>query len=115
MATDLDSLRGWLNQQSPRTVSNKAELAGLLIAAWDEIQGSDDQSTDASNFARDIENPEWQPPNLRYEVERHGITVTGSKRATIIQWIIDVINGTARCNPNYRLRQLRPNAKNCDR
>ena len=42
------------------------------------------------------ENLRWDPPILKFPIERHGGRMLGSTRAELQTWDIDVIHGTAR-------------------
>ena len=41
-----------------------------------------------------MEGVEWNPPNLSFQIERHGGTVNGSSRAEMQHWEIDVVKET---------------------
>jgi hypothetical protein len=69
----------------------------LLIKYWEEIEGSDSTKMMDFKLLRGIENVEWNPPNLSFIIERHGITVLGSSRAERQKWGIDIIQKKADC------------------
>lgn len=110
MSTNLEKLRGWLMQQSPGPISDESAIEKLLKSAWDELEGSDDQSTTASKLCGRVEELSLAPPILTFIIERHGGTVHGSSRANLHQWTVDVEHGTAKCNPKFSYRQIRKTA-----
>jgi len=58
-----------------------------------------------------IENLYWNPPILRFEIERHGGTVLGSTRAEIQKWDLNVENRTANLT-RTSYRQIKSRQKN---
>ncbi len=62
-----------------------------------------------------MESACWEPPLLTFEVERHGETVLGSKRAALQHWTIDVDAETATlAEGRYRLVRPRQPKLNVD-
>jgi hypothetical protein len=62
-----------------------------------------------------MQNVVWQPPVLRFIMERHGATVLGSTKAEIQEWNINLEKGIADCwNAGYKqvvARQSRLNVR----
>jgi hypothetical protein len=55
----------------------------------------------------------WEPPHLRFVLERHGGTVMGSTRASLHHWAVDVEHGRASLERMAR-RQLESMAARFD-
>ncbi len=107
MGTDLDRLRARTAQLGPGPIPS--DVRDLIAAAWDELDGGDEQAMAARKVDR-VEKLEWNPPYLTFVIERHGGTVHGSKRSEMQGWTVDVTEGTAKWElAGYR--QLSPNAE----
>src|SRR5262250_2809176 len=93
------ALRGFLGSQPPGRLPPAASetVRGLLMTGWDELRGSGDEHTYAEKLYR-AEDLTWDPPILRFILERHGGTVRGSTRAELHRWEVDVDRGVATCN-----------------
>jgi hypothetical protein len=61
----------------------------------------------AAKVARRVEEVEWQPPFLTFQIERHGAAFFGSSRAELQRWKLDVDHGTLELT-SVGHRQLRP-------
>lgn len=70
------------------------QLIALLSKAWLDLEGGDDASMAARKLNR-IENPEWHPPFLTFDIERHGAVVQGSVNAEVQTWQVDPQSGAA--------------------
>lgn len=67
----------------------------VLAPVWESLEGSDDQGMDSSKLGR-IEDVIWQPPLLRFRIERHGgIVGGGSSRAELQFWCVNVVERSA--------------------
>ena len=115
----IDALRAFLSSISPGPIvrdEDKARLIELLRSCWEEIDGNEAEGMAAYKLER-MEQPEWEPPFLRFLIERHGGTVHGSTRAEVHQWEVNVLDGSAHCNPDFGMRHRHPRqpALNVDR
>lgn len=91
---------------------HQAQVIGYLTQVWEDLPGSDEQSTTSWKLSR-AEHLRWEHPNLYLTLERHGRTVNGSSRAELHQWIVNVESGVAVLSKRG-IRQLRPMAKRFD-
>ena len=99
-------LLDYVDGLTPAKVNDDGTLAGLLTDCWDEIGGSDAESTTAEKLRR-IEELEWHPPEISFVIERHGGMGMGSARADLHRWSVDVDMKRAGCDPSAH-RQLKP-------
>lgn len=86
-----------------------AEIEAPLADVWDSLQGSGEGGMCAYKLIGRIEDPSWEPPLLRFSIERHGAARYGSTRAEIQCWVVDMEAGDASIG-STRQRQLRPTA-----
>ncbi|HEX8385182.1 MAG TPA: hypothetical protein VF576_03305 [Rubricoccaceae bacterium] len=113
MSASLQALCAYLSGLAPGPIdAPSATLVPLLVHAWDDLRGSDAESTTASKLHR-IEGAAWSPPHLTFRIERHGATVNGSGRADLHDWTVEVDAGTATCRTGRR-RQLSPASRRLD-
>jgi hypothetical protein len=85
----------------------RSNIEDALIEAWDELRGTNAGGMTAEKLVGRIENLQWQPPRLSFDIERHGGTMLGSVYADIQHWSIDVEFGSADFSASRR-RQLYP-------
>lgn len=85
----IDDLRKYLEKTPPGRIDNAADLENLLDQCWDELEG-DIGGMAGNKLHGRMEDVEWNPPILRFTIERHGGTVMGSSRAELQDWRIDV-------------------------
>jgi hypothetical protein len=87
----IDRLKEHLNQflNSPITKEQRDKALRLLAIAWDAFKGSGAESTDAYKLHR-AESLHWQPPTVKFVLERHGGTARGSTRADLHYWEVDL-------------------------
>lgn len=110
----LAELREYLARVSPgRVGDDDGELESLLCACWRQLEGGGAEGTTAEKLVGRVEDLEWDPPLLRFRIERHGRTVRGSSRADVHAWSVDVDAGTASC-ASGGWRQLKPAAARLD-
>jgi len=95
-----------LKKVKPGAVEGAPELGSLVRASWDEFRCSNEHGMTVEKLYR-WEDPVWEPPYLRFTIERHGGTVHGSSRADLHHWTLDVETGEAFCGTGG-YRQLRP-------
>ena len=67
----------------------------FLADHWDQFEGSGDGGMEAYKLRGRMEQVRWEPPILRFVIERHGGTVCGSTRADLQHWAVDIDAGTA--------------------
>jgi hypothetical protein len=103
----MDKLINYLKTLSPGEISETRYLEPLLKDAWNEFSGSNLESMAGWKILNRIENVQWNPPFLSFIIERHGITVGGSTRATLQEWELNLSSKTASCGEIGR-RQLYP-------
>ena len=112
MPDPLVALRNFLALQ-PTTKSFSHEtrltLVEMLKDSWGHLDGSDAEGMRAQKLDR-IEELHWDPPLLRFAIERHGGTAIGSTRAECQEWTVNVEEGTASCRMSG-FHQLEPMAK----
>jgi hypothetical protein len=84
-----------------------AQVEELIMDCWDRFEGSSAEGTTVEKLSDRMENLNWQPPDVRFEIERHGAFCCGSSRAEIHRWSVNLETGHARCGPGG-FRQLRP-------
>ncbi|MEB8534630.1 hypothetical protein, partial [Acidithiobacillus ferriphilus] len=80
-----------------------------LIEAWPYIKGSDAEKTFSDKLCR-IEKLTWNNPLLEFILERHGPTVSGSSRAPLHIWSVDVTKMKATVKKG-KYRQLEKRSK----
>lgn len=71
------------------------DIEKLLAEAWDDLDG-DYGGMEPYKLLNRTEAMEWQPPILRFDIERHGRTVFGSVYAEIQEWTVNLDEGTVR-------------------
>jgi hypothetical protein len=89
----VEELRHYLNTAAPGDVA-PVVLAPLLARAWPALGGEGEQRTWSRKLGR-LEQPTWQPPVLRFALERHGAMAMGSTRAEVHWWEVDMERGSA--------------------
>jgi hypothetical protein len=67
----------------------------MLAECWDHLTGSGEGGMKSTKLVGRTEEVCWEPPLLRFKLERHGGTVNGSTKAELQHWVIDVCAGTA--------------------
>jgi hypothetical protein len=82
--------------EGPTPEELRGEVLRALEGCWDALPGSDRENTTTDKIHR-ADNLRWAPPQLSFELERHGGTVMGSSRADIHRWTVDVDSGIATC------------------
>jgi hypothetical protein len=104
--TGVDRLRAYLATTQPGRVTDTPGLECLLAARWDEFSGEYGGMEGYKVLGR-MEDVTWEPPVLRFSVERHGRPVTGSTRADLQGWTVNTEQSTVFCEP-LGCRQVRP-------
>ena len=86
----MSELIAFLNSLPPGEVNDEEltkTLVSLLVPVWDEIPGSESQSTFAYKLGR-MESVEWDGDSITFVLERHGAVAMGSSRAALHQWTV---------------------------
>lgn len=105
----VEQLKGVLAAVEPGEVSDVGNLEQLIASCWDDLDGSGDGGMEGYKILDRMEQVYWEPPILRFTIERHGGTVKGSIRAELQYWEIDLDNRTAGVVKSGH-RQLAPTA-----
>src|SRR4051794_2545930 len=93
----MNELLTFLTTTQPGGIPATGELERFLATAWEEFQG-DDEGMEGYKLLGRMERVEWHPPVLSFTIERHGRTCSGSTRADLQRWSLDVNTRTATCN-----------------
>ena len=94
-------------------IDDSTELAAFLAESWDSLDVDPGSGMAAYKLHGRMEKVTWDPPFLRFTIERHGGTVLGSTRAELQGWRVDVTAGEASWTPAGH-RQMRPRAPSLD-
>ena len=81
----------------------------LLAEHWHNLNGSSDGGMEGYKLLDRMEDAQWNPPILRFIVERHGGTVCESTRAELQHWEVNLDSETAEITKTG-YRQLEPMA-----
>ena len=84
-------------QKGEISESNVSNLEHLLCNCWDEFSGSDSEGMEACKLICRMKQVYLKYPILYFAVERHGGTVSGSKKAELHNWLIDIDKKQATC------------------
>ena len=98
----------------PEAAQRKLEV--LLSRCWDDLAGSSAERMEGYKLheaKRHTEQMVWDPPFLRFQIDRHGGTVLGSSRGGIHSWEVNLDAQTAAI-VGRGARQLRPRAAPLD-
>ncbi len=110
----MEELLKYLESLKAGSIPDTSEVESLLAVCWDKFDDSRVGGMTGDKFDGRMENVQWEPPVLSFDIERHGrIVGGGSTRADIHRWKLDVIKRTASFE-QARYRQVRPNAKRLD-
>jgi hypothetical protein len=110
--TFMDELTDYLKILDPGPVEVTTHLERLLAEIWDNLGGNEGGMTGHKLIGR-MEKVEWNPPVLRFVIERHGGTVLGSTRTELQRWTVNLKRQTATCERTGH-RQLSPMANRVD-
>lgn len=105
----MDKLKNYLSSLPAGEITDAGGVERMLAAVWDELI-CDDGGMRGYKLLNRMENLQWEPPLLRFRIERHGGTVLKSTRAELQHWDVDVEEGTATLR-KVGHRQLYPMAK----
>jgi hypothetical protein len=104
----IKALKAFLADLPTGPVQENRRVIEMLSPFWVSLVGSSEASMATYKLNR-AENLHWEPPLLKFTIERHGAASLGSSRAELQEWTINLDEQTA----SYTLlgyRQLRPNA-----
>ena len=88
--------------------SDTSRVEGFLAEHWDQLVEVVDGGMQGFKVRDRTEKMQWQPPVLRFTIERHGGFVLGSSRATLQPWVFDTALHVARFGEaGYRQRHPR--------
>jgi hypothetical protein len=62
----------------------------VLIAAWNDLGGEDIERTEAWKLRGRMERIVWEPPELSFDLERHGSVALGGTRADVHRWSVNI-------------------------
>ena len=71
-------------------------VALLLRDCWRMVYGGADTKMGPSKLER-MEDVQWSPPSLVFQIERHGGTVLGSTRGERQRWMVNLDTREAKC------------------
>jgi hypothetical protein len=112
----MQALKTFLASIEPRSIdtpSNVQQLEQVLKECWSNIKGSSAHGMTRKKLSGRLKEVTWQPPILRFTIERHGGTVQGSSRAKLHEWQVNVDESQASCETR-RHRQLKAMSKRID-
>src|SRR5258705_4980446 len=101
----MEKLRPLMNQQSQGSIDCTTEIEYVLASCWDKLNGSGDGGMKGYKLKNRMESAVWNPPVLKFNIERHGSTVNGSVFAGVQHWSVNVATGEASLEGESR-RQL---------
>ena len=113
MSQKLVQLRNYLARMNTGPITEVSKIESLLAACWDDLGISRDGGMEGYKLYDRMEDVNWNPPLLAFQIEQHGGTVQGSSRAELQQWTIDVVTGIASFAESG-FRQTRPMAARVD-
>ncbi len=90
----MEHLKNYLAGVRPGEIENTADVERLVSHSWPDLHG-DDGGMAGDKLLNRMESVIWEPPNLKFVIERHGGTVMGSTRAELQHWVVDVDKKTA--------------------
>jgi hypothetical protein len=89
------SLGETLASVSLEEVFDLPDLDIALAERWPRLRGSHQGGMRPHKLLLRMEDPSWEPPFLRFVIERHGGTVLGSSRAELQHWEVNLDEMTA--------------------
>ena len=103
----ITELKDHLAASGSGPITDSTEVQHLLAASWHLLDGSNDGGMEAHKLHGRMEDVTWNPPVLKFVVERHGGTTLGSTRAELQHWEVNLDTGTAEITKTGH-RQLEP-------
>jgi hypothetical protein len=106
----MESLRQYLSSVPSGEIGDTDELESLLSEHWGEFQLPEQEGGMAAYKLKNrMEKVTWTPPNLEFNIERHGGAARGSSRAEMQHWTIDLKERIASWE-GLGFRQIEPTA-----
>jgi len=105
----ITELKNHLARSDNGLISDFTEVERLLAASWHLLNGSNKGGMEGCKLHGRMENVVWNPPVLKFFVERHGGTMVGSTRAELQHWEVNLDATTAEITKTG-YRQLEPMA-----
>jgi len=84
-----------LSMIPPGIIPDPSVVAGQLAGQWHRLDGSREGGMQPHKLLGRMEQVTWNPPILRFVIERHGGTMCGSTRAELQHWEVNVHAETA--------------------
>src|SRR5438045_3227069 len=91
----LTALRECVRGLRPGIVRDVAAVEAGLAACWHQLDGGNERGIEPHKLRGRTADMVWEPPLLRFRLERHGGTVQGSSRADLQDWTKDTNAATA--------------------
>lgn len=91
----MDKLRHYLHNMQTGKVADISNVESLLAECWERLDGQSASGMAGYKICGRTENMEWNPPFLKFTIERHGAMKFGSSRAESQCWNVNVDTGTA--------------------
>lgn len=115
----LAELRAILDRIAPGYITDESKLDDVelaLMGSWDLFAGHNQNKMAPWKLDR-LDEVEWQPPILRFVVERHGGTVMGSTRAEMQGWLVnlDQMTATSNVTGHRQLAAMAPPVRKAER
>lgn len=108
-----EELGAFLNEADLSSPSQQFEVEVRLAKLWDHIEGADAERTTAGKLIDRTEEMTWQPPVLRFSIERHGAIARGGIYAELHHWSVNLTTMRAEIEARGR-RQIGTRAKRLD-
>jgi hypothetical protein len=94
-------LKDYLMTLPAGSIKNTSKVEQLLSDCWSQLKGDRGGMADYKLYQR-MEDVSWDPPALRFTIERHGGTMMGSSRAELQHWTVDIDSCEAYYTEGYR-------------
>jgi hypothetical protein len=91
----MSALHELLNSVTPDEVLDLPDFDTALVELWPKLKGAYQGGMRPHELLLRMEDPSWEPPYLRFVIERHGGTVLGSTQATLQHWEVNLDEMTA--------------------
>jgi hypothetical protein len=104
------ALRVYLSTLRAGPLPDISTVESLLADSWNQLSIDIPSGMNPDKLYGRMESCAWEPPLLRFLIERHGGTVCGSSRAELQQWTINVSTCAAECAVvgHRQIRKMQP-------
>lgn len=95
---DLKEIRAYLAETPAGAIGSDrtSEVERLLAECWDAVKvTSQDEGLEPYKLRNRTEGLTWNPPLLKFQIERHGGTAMGSVYAEVHSWKVNLETGEA--------------------